>query len=125
MGGALGAAGSPINLGGYIYGENQKGSSVFLGARWNLNDTINFVAEYIRQSFGNAPGASNTYLRNSFYDLIGHGKHFYFNKSFDSIIHLGLGFFQLSRESSFDGGFAYNSNNSKTNSVYAITKIEF
>jgi hypothetical protein len=76
-GGALGAAGSTFNLGGFLSNTDISAGQQLHGVRYSFNDTLLSGLEYINTNIGTTPSSFYSRRNTSLYTWIGQGFHTY------------------------------------------------
>ena len=123
-GGAFGPAGTEINIGGFLYDEDEKGESINLGTRYKFNSSFNVGVEYLKQTKGDAPFGVNTFNFSDLPITIGTGYRFYTNYKIEPNLNLGLGYEIANTENSFNGQ-KYLDVESKTKTVFTSLRYSF
>ena len=123
-GAALGGVGSEIDIGGFLYDQDESGESINLGLRYKFNPKFNLGLEYLRQTKGDAPFGINTF---NFSDLpinLGVGYRFYSNYKIEHNLNFGVGLEVAETEYSFNGQ-KYTDVDSRTETIFTSLRYSF
>jgi hypothetical protein len=85
------SVGDIVNLGGFLYDQNEDGHSVLAGFRYNFSDRFSLGSEYINNSIGSSPVTIRTPLLLDYYQTIGITYHYFMNYQLLNKLNLTLG----------------------------------
>tara|TARA_R110000868_G_scaffold117600_17_gene312682 strand:- start:29122 stop:30561 length:1440 start_codon:yes stop_codon:yes gene_type:complete len=122
--GGAAPVGTTIAAGGFIYNSDQEGTEILLGAKYNLTNRHRVGVEYLRRTFGSAPGTIQTSGITDFYSIIGSGYHSYFNFDLRSNLAVTTGAMYLANEAEFVS-FSYAERPSRVTSGYMNILLSF
>jgi hypothetical protein len=117
--------GTEVDLGGFIYSNDEEATGVLIGGRYTFLEKINLGLEYLKQNHGLMPTALRAPNPTSFYTTLGKGYHAYLNYNIHKYLaKIRLGYFKTYEESTFSS-FSYVSNEQNKDIIYSQLVLRF